>query len=198
MPTVEPNKRHLTASRWALYQPSAKAQRPPTDLDIRPATKRDCDGIAAIEASRDGVDADRARHRCEDQIANPETLLLVAIVGGDLVGFGRAGRLRPIGEPSDGNMPEGWYLLGVGVVDQWRRHGIGRVLTERRLAWLAQRTEAAYYFANARNQASLDLHGILGFEEVTRHFRAPGIEFEGGEGLLCRLDLSAVNTPTGY
>jgi ribosomal protein S18 acetylase RimI-like enzyme len=179
------------ASRWAAYRPDERGRRRPRDLEVRPARRHECVAIAAIEARRDGVDVTRVRQRCEDQVADPETLLLVALVERQVVAFARAGHLRqPPEAPSDA-IPDGWYLLGVVVVDAWRRRGIGRALTDQRLAWIARRANAAYYFANARNQASLELHAAAGFVEVTRRFSGPGISFEGGEGVLCRIDLSA-------
>ena len=70
------------------------------------------------------------------------------------------------------------------VVDAWRRAGVGHTLTAARLAWIAERTERAYYFTNARNQVSLDLHRKLGFMELSRAFSGPGIQFDGGHGVL--------------
>ena len=145
--------------------------------------------IAAIEASRDTIDASVARRRCEAQVLDPEALLLVALVSGEVVGFARAGRLRPPNDAPADTLPDGWYLLGVIVVDAWRRHGIGRDLTKARLAWIAERADAAYYFVNARNRASFDLHHDLGFVEISRDFSAPEVSFEGGQGVLCRLYL---------
>ncbi len=66
---------------------------------------------------------------------------------------------------------------------------IGRALTEERLAWIRGRAREAWYFANARNDASLELHRQLGFVEVTRTFWYPAVSFDGGEGVLCRLSL---------
>ncbi len=179
-----------TASRWALYMPAALGQPRPIGLEVRPAKRSDCAAIASIEGSRDGVAVDRAERRCEEQTIDPETLLLVAAVDGRVVGFARAGRVRGPSNPPPEAIPDGWYLQGVVVLDAWRRRGIGLALTDARLAWIARRAPVAYYFANARNRASLDLHASAGFVEVTRHFLAPGVSFEGGEGVLCRIDLS--------
>src|SRR5262249_8179899 len=129
------------------------------------------------------------------QVADPDTLLLVALVANRVVAFARAGRLRQPDSPlpdsplPDSPLPDGWYLLGVVVVDRWRRHGIGMALTERRVAWLWQRTDSIHYIANSRNQASLDLHAGLGFVEVARGFTVSGMTFDGGEAVLCRLAL---------
>jgi ribosomal protein S18 acetylase RimI-like enzyme len=85
--------------------------------------------------------------------------------------------------------PDGWFLLGVMVADDWRRRGIGRAMTLPRLRWIAERADAAYYFTNASNQASIDLHRELGFIEIDPDFRAPGASFDGGRVILFRLDL---------
>ena len=51
-----------------------------------------------------------------------------------------------------------------------------------RLAWVQQRANEVWYFANARNQASIDLHSKYGFVEVTRDFTAAGVTFDNGIG----------------
>ncbi len=180
----------MTVSRWAAYEPTAERLPDPVDLVIRPAGPPDCAAIARIEAMRDALDVDVARLACERQLEDRDVLILVALVGGEVAGFGRAGRIRlPPGSPPD-SIPDGWYLLGVIVADRWRRRGIARELTRRRLDWIAERSAEAWYFANARNSASLDLHAELGFGVVSRRFSAPRLSFEGGEGVLCRIDLA--------
>lgn len=176
-------------ARWAEYQPRKSSRPPPADLEIRAAQVADCAAIAAIEGSRDGDATAAARQRCETQVDDPSTLLLVAMAGDQMVGFARAGRIRRPVDASEDHVPDGWYLLGVVVVDAWRRRGIGRRLTERRISWIAERADTAYFFANARNRASLDLHRGLGFVEISRRFSANRVQFAGGEGVLCRLDL---------
>jgi ribosomal protein S18 acetylase RimI-like enzyme len=177
------------AGRWAEYEPHGTSGTPPADMKIRAAQVADCASIAAIEGSRDGGADALAQRRCETQVDDPTTLLLVAVTDDRVIGFARAGRLtRPVDATGD-HVPDGWYLLGVVVVDAWRRRGIGEQLTRRRVEWIAERADAAYFFANARNRASLDLHAALGFVEISRRFSAPRVQFEGGEGVLCRLDL---------
>ena len=97
--------------------------------------------------------------------------------------FGRVARL-------DGDRP-GWYLTGVVVRLQSRRLGIAAELTRRRLAWIADRAPEAHYFVNALNAASIALHAGFGFVEVERLASGalPGIDFEGGEGVLYRAKL---------
>jgi ribosomal protein S18 acetylase RimI-like enzyme len=161
----------------------------PVDLTIREAEIADCDAIAAIEASRYATDLGAARDKCIAQVADPQRVLLVAVVEGTVVGFARAGRMAPPADAPFADMPDGLFLLGVMVADEWRRRGIGRAMTLPRLRWIAERGDTAYYFTNAGNQASIDLHRELGFREIDPDFRAPGASFDGGRVILFRLDL---------
>jgi GNAT superfamily N-acetyltransferase len=156
--------------------------------------RSDVRAVARIEAAREGgASTGPFEARLRRQLADVSTLLLVASIDGEIAGFGRAAFIaRPADAPPDW-IPEGWYLVGVVVVDAWRRAGIGRALTEARLAWIAERAERAYYFTNARNQASLDLHRALGFRELTRSFTGPGIAFDGGHGVLDVIELREVS-----
>ena len=76
------------------------------------------------------------------------------------------------------------------MLPEFRRRGIGRNLTQVRLDWIRQRDSRAYYFANIRNQASIDLHRRFSFVEVTRDFIYPSTSFVGGVGALFRVDLN--------
>ena len=67
--------------------------------------------------------------------------------------------------------------------------GIGAALTRHRLKVLAEITSEVYYFANALNQPTIDLHAKLGFQELTTDFQLPGVIFSGGTGHLFRLAL---------
>jgi GNAT superfamily N-acetyltransferase len=176
-------------SMWAEYRPDASRGAPPDGLVVRAAGSADCDDIAQISHERDGVDVHDARERCDRDLGEPKRILLVAAIGSDVVGFARAGWLEPPAVASGNAAPAGWYLLGVVVRDQWRRYGIGLELSRRRLAWISDRARVAYYFANARNHPSIDLHAKLGFVELTRDFAVPGASFEGGDGILFRVDL---------
>jgi len=113
----------------------------------------------------------------------------VAEWDGSVAGFGKCRRhARTSADPPNAG-PEGWYLAGLIVDGRFRRRGIGRALTADRLAWIAERAAVAYYFANARNAASVALHEPFGFREITRDFSLPGAEFEGGAGILFRAEL---------
>ena len=172
------------------YRPEDRGGEIPPDLVIRAATEADCATIVAIAGERDTeTDLEHALARCNRHVADDGVCLVVAAAGGETCGFARAAWFEPPeGAPADG-APAGWYLFGIIVRERWRRRGIGARLTEARLAWIAKRADEAYYFANAQNRASLDLHDRVGFRELTRSFSFPGASFQGGTGVLSRIDL---------
>jgi aminoglycoside 6'-N-acetyltransferase I len=131
------------------------------------------------EAMRTGFAADLARAQRE--------LLVAAVPGSEtLAGYGRISRFDPPPDSPANVAPAGWYLGGLLVARAHRRRGIGAALTRARLDWIFARSGEAWYFSNARNDASLALHERLGFVEVTRDFVYPGVGFVGGVGVLCR------------
>ena len=120
-------------------------------------------------------------------IEDPEHQLVVAEDGVAIVGYGRARLFEPASNAPAGTAPRGYYLTGVFVRPEQRGLGVGEALTRERLDWIRERAVDAWFFANARNLASIRLHQRLGFEEVTRSFSFPGLTFDGGEGILFRL-----------
>lgn len=156
-------------------------------LKIRPASEADLHELAEIAANREGGPAERWRRsfqRLLEEARAGRALVLAAALGARVIGFGKAAYFTPpAGSPSN-VAPEGWYLSGLVVRPGDRDRGVGARLTASRLAWIAERGDRAYYFANARNQVTIDLHRALDFVEVTRDFSHPGARFEGGVGIL--------------
>jgi aminoglycoside 6'-N-acetyltransferase I len=87
---------------------------------------------------------------------------------------------------ADGPAPAGHYLGGVTVSPESRRQGIARALTQARLDWIWDRSDAAWYVVNPDNLASIELHRQWGFIEVARAARLHTTNFTGGTGLLFR------------
>ena len=168
---------------FATYEPDRpSAERAvPTIAPLGLAAVAEC---AALAAAREGDDmarwAEVFRRRAE---ADPVTTF-VARVDGEIAGFGAVGWLDNAEADGARRVPPGWFLTGLVVAPAWRRRGIGAALTAHRLDWLRGRADVVYYFANARNGATIDLHRRLGFEEVTRDFAIPGVAFAGGVGVL--------------
>jgi ribosomal protein S18 acetylase RimI-like enzyme len=122
-------------------------------------------------------------------VESPAHQIVVAEIGDEIIGYGRARLFEPEPEAPADTAPRGYYLTGVFVRADQRRGGIGAALTQARLDWIRGRADDAWFFANARNIASIKLHRRFGFEEVTRRFSFPSLTFDGGEGILFRLRL---------
>jgi ribosomal protein S18 acetylase RimI-like enzyme len=129
------------------------------------------------------------RRELETDLATSDHHLVVAEADGAIVGYGRARLVVPAADaPADG-VPRGYYLMGMYVRSDHRRQGAGTALIRSRLVWISERDADAWYFANARNVGSIELHRRFGFQEVTRSFSFPGLTFDGGEGILFRARL---------
>jgi len=175
---------HASVGKFADYEPGRGAGPPPEDLRIRDAMAEDVPAIADIRASRGDTTADQAREgttRLLARVATGDLLLLVAETAGAVAAYGCAARFVPPPEAPLPCAPAGWYLAGVVVAPAERRRGIANALTRARLDRMPR---PAYYFANARNRASIDLHRPFGFTELTRTFWHPDAKFTGGAGIL--------------
>ena len=160
----------------------------PTGSTVRLATADDVQACAALSFRLLGGDESGWSVTLDRQIAAPDGAVFVAEVRGHVVGHAYIARCeQPVDAPA-GAAPPGLYLLGLLVDPDWRRCGLGEALTDSRLAWAWERDSSAYYFANARNRSSIDLHARLGFYELTRDFSFPGATFTGGIGILFRAD----------
>jgi ribosomal protein S18 acetylase RimI-like enzyme len=179
-------------ARYEARRSDAEPAEPLENLWVRAAVPADADAIAALAFEREGGVLEEHRNGAERELASgrSDNLLLVAEVEGCRVGFARARYFEHPVEPPAGLAPQGWYLLGVIVTPPFRRRGIATELTRRRLEWIAQHTTEAFYFVNARNRASIELHEHFGFVELTRDFTFPKVSFTGGVGILYRTDLS--------
>jgi len=71
------------------------------------------------------------------------------------------------------NTPSGWYLLGLGVYPKYRRLRIGSKLTERRLQWAKENSDAkkVYFYTNPLNVTSQEFHKVLGFKKMEGEWR---------------------------
>lgn len=169
---------------------------PPRDpFEVRVATPEDDADLGRLVGGTRDHRAVTARLR--DDVVDPDRLVLVARdrVDGGLLGYGRVGFLRPPDITSadrapTGCAPAGWYLIGLVVDPEQRRRGIGTALTTARMRSVGDRADHVWYFTNARNRVSLELHAGLGFREMTRDFWVPGVTFDGGVGVLGRAILS--------
>jgi aminoglycoside 6'-N-acetyltransferase I len=154
--------------------------------DIRPAGIDDVPAILEVQRLAGRSISAVLRDDVVSAVADPTRVLLVAVRDG-VVGWATTRQF----DDEDGDAPAGHYLMGVTVEPGSRRTGIGSRLIGERLAWIAARSPAAYFVANAANEASLAAHRRWGFVEIARGPRLRGIEFDGGEGVLCGARLAS-------
>jgi ribosomal protein S18 acetylase RimI-like enzyme len=156
---------------------------------VRMATAADVDAVTELAVSRAGGEHEQWMKRLTKDLVDHERGLWVADRGGKVIGYGRVLRFRAAPDAPASTSPDGFYLIGLGISAGHRRQGLARAITQARLEWIAARATEAWYFTNARNEASLRLHAQLGFHEVTRDFVFPGVDFDGGTGVLCTVEL---------
>lgn len=184
------SKAVVDAGVFASYDPQPKERRSPAEtVHVREAFPADVP--ACLDLVERVLKLDRApwERSLLASVTDSQRMLHVADDAGRIAGYACCTYwARPPDAPANA-APSGWYLLGLVVAPEYRRRGLGRALTVARLRALSSRTSEVWYFANARNQSSLDLHATLGFVEVTRDFWFPELTFDGGEGVLARASL---------
>jgi RimJ/RimL family protein N-acetyltransferase len=167
-------------------------------LTIRVATLQDVEKTAQLQAMEKNMPWESLTPTFEAEFsicaAQPKVrIYLLAFSGEELVSYAGA---RSYNQSIDENMygtsellPSGWYLRGIKVHPKWRRKGLAREMTLRRLDWLFQRTNHVYVFLDDENKVSLPMYLDLGFNEVSRGwiFSEPQRIAKGKKGLL--LDL---------
>jgi ribosomal protein S18 acetylase RimI-like enzyme len=187
--------RRCPDNEWVVHTPrhAAYDPDPPRRQDITVAgraarTDGGQDVVAAARLALDAYGGDLAtwRERLLKTLDRPESLFAVAEIAGQVAGYGKAAHCTAVSD-SD-SAPAGRYLTGLVVARSWRRCGIGELLTGWRLQRIHADGQAALFFTNARNTASINLHSRLGFVEVSRASSYLGEPFEGGVGVLMRCD----------
>jgi ribosomal protein S18 acetylase RimI-like enzyme len=88
-------------------------------------------------------------------------------------------------------LPTGWYLRGLKVHPDWRRQGLARQLTLKRMDWLSLRSKQIYVFLDDQNKPSLGMYYELGFKDKSRGwtFTNPHRIAKGNCGLLLESNL---------
>ena len=136
-----------------------------------------------------GTDAAVWRESLLEDIDGSDRLLVVAERADEVIGYGRVLLFVPGADAPPDIAPPGYYLMGLAVHPDHRRQGVGAALIRARLDWISERANEAWYFANARNAASIALHEPFRFDEATRSFFYPRVDFDRGEGILFRVRL---------
>lgn len=155
-------------------------------IDYRSGDLENIEDVARLVHDVYGGDLANWRANMSRALERPSCCLVLAQHQGVAVGYGMANSCEPTS--AEDQAPAGYYLTGLIVQPAWRRDGTGTELTRRRRAWIWSLGQPAWFFTNARNQASLALHDALGFTEVARAASYLGEPFDGGVGVLMRAD----------
>ena len=179
-------------SGFADYEPEAIRRTPESAISVRPARSEDLGVCAELIVSRTGGPVEKRRQKLVADLEHPDRYTVVACADDLVVGYASVFRHDLTLEHPAGTAPSGYYLVGLIIAPDWRRQGIGELLTLDRMRWTASRADTIWYFANVANGATLDLHQRLGFEEVTRDFTFPNAPLQPGTGVLLKAPLESV------
>jgi ribosomal protein S18 acetylase RimI-like enzyme len=177
-------------SVFAEYEPGTERRALGAEVGTRGAEEADLDACARLIVARTDGSVDGRRRRLLGDLQDPQRYSAVACVGDEVVGYGGVMWHELTSADPPTTAPTGYYLVGLIVSPDWRRHGIGELLTVERMRWTAERADTIHYFANLANGATLDLHERLGFTEITRDFTFPGNPLKPGTGVLLRATLT--------
>ncbi|NYE94754.1 ribosomal protein S18 acetylase RimI-like enzyme [Psychromicrobium silvestre] len=180
-------------SFFAPFDAAPSLREPALDVVLRRVGEGDVEALVEIEGQVRGTEAQSLRDGFSRKLSKGNSAIFVAEYA-SILGYSEVAWLSDDG----GQAPEGYYLVGCTVPSKWRRRGIGRLLTQIRLEWIAERSPKALYFANAQNLASLAMHQEFGFTEVARGPRFQRTEFTGGEGILLQTPLPNPNFLPSY
>ena len=175
---------------FADYNPDAGRQVPGTPVETRAMGAEDLDACAELIVSRTGGSTEDRRERLLADLHDPTRYSVVACADGQVIGYAAVIHHEVSPDDPPTMAPTGYYLVGLIVSPDWRRHGIGELLTTDRMRWTAERADGIYYFANLANSPILALHERFGFTEVTRDFTFPRAPLKPGTGILLRAELS--------
>jgi GNAT superfamily N-acetyltransferase len=162
---------------FAPFMPYAHGTRDPR-VHVREAVVGDVSAIVAIDTTRGPREPGHPQWVLE-RITDPATLVLVAVLDDEVIGS-TATRWWS----GHDDAPDGYYVSGVTVLPDWRRHGAAARLLDALTTWIWDRGEVAWSIVNAQNLPSLALHARYGFRAVTNGASFAGIGFTGGSGVL--------------
>lgn len=152
---------------------------------LRRMTVGDIAAAVAVLREHDPVQEVEAwQGRFARDVAAVDKHPVVAVLDGEVVGYARTLPFQPNDDSPANAAPRGYYLLGLVVAEAHRRRGVGRLLTQERLRWLARRgSGTAFYYTHRHNTASQRLHEQLGFHRLTDDFWFPALPRDHSEVL---------------
>ena len=163
---------------------------------VRPATMGDYEGVCAVYADVDAFHAagapglfrvpdapGRPRDQIERTIASDDEALLVAEVGGDVVGL--AWVVVRQGPDGPSLVPRRFALVdALGVLEPHRSRGVGRLLMHAAEAWARGKGLAEIELSVAGfNERAIAFYERLGYATMMRRMRRTLTDEGGGSSL---------------
>lgn len=178
------------------FNPERKSGEPPSGLKFRLAEDRDFTALANLMAERnpqsprESIDLSMKRE-LDTMKSDMNYRLYVADLEGEIVGFCRF--YDSAGLPQSKKVhpsPEGWYGMGILVKPEFRRQGIAKFLTAKRIEVLRSREVKEFYsIVDANNKTSKRMHESFGFEPVEKAKGFLHLTIEPNGAILYRLKL---------
>lgn len=157
--TPWPHGRLLLGKRaMALRQPWLRGSAAPEGVRIRVAEPEDLDAVAGVDAAAFGEPVQRSRSFVGPELVSGSCRVVVAEVGGSVVGCATGTR-------SDGWAGPAVLVTGVAVAERHRGGGIGSALTTALADW-AFGSGAFLVHLNPDDDRATRLYARLGFVEV--------------------------------
>jgi|TARA_B100000315_G_C14524873_1_gene563326 ribosomal protein S18 acetylase RimI-like enzyme len=159
------------------------------DIIIREANTNDAQEVSRIVYERNGNPLDEIIDIVLTDIETirsnkKKAIALVICINQKIIAFSKCIHSEYFKRSNYTNLPKGWYLCDLKVMEKYRTNGIGKLLTLYRLNWISRRANKAFYYSNIENKASINLHTSIGFKKVNHSIRVLGSCYSNNIGSL--------------
>ena len=163
------------------------------NIIIREASTNDVQEISKIVYKRNGNPLNEI---LDTVLADIETIrtnekkafALVVSINRIVIAFAKCVHSNYFNKSIYNDLPKGWYLCDLKVMEKFRRNGIGKLLTLYRLTWISRRSNKAFYYSNVENKASISLHTSIGFKKVNHRIKVLGSCYSKNIGRLYKFN----------
>lgn len=164
------------------FKPEKEKHLPlPEKFRIRESVLADAEALAHVRLEREGREygflLEDVKKVINESLTVETTLMFTALDGNVPIGYSIMRYFIPAEDAPANTAPEGWYLLGIAILEKYRRRGIGSELISVRLRSIPEAFDTAYYFTNPKNLVSMALHNAFGFERIEEDIVFPNRKF---------------------
>ena len=125
------------------------------DIIIREANTNDAQEVSRIVYERNGNPLDEIIDIVLTDIETirsnkKKAIALVICINQKIIAFSKCIHSEYFKRSNYTNLPKGWYLCDLKVMEKYRTNGIGKLLTLYRLNWISRRANKAFYYSKER------------------------------------------------